>query len=129
MEISHEKSKILVNDPESNKYNSNNLTINMYGKKKEQVKSFKYLGVKITDNTSRKNKIAIKIDTAKSIMVRFEMIWRSREISLKIKFNLYNSLIQYTLLYGCETWTLLEESKERLNALNLSHMLNITYRQ
>ena len=32
MEISHEKSKICVNDPDPNKDNSNNLIINMYGK-------------------------------------------------------------------------------------------------
>ena len=33
MEISHENSNILVNDPDPNKCNSNNMTINMYGKK------------------------------------------------------------------------------------------------
>ena len=38
MEISHEKNKILVNDPDPNKDNSNKLKINMYGKKQEQVK-------------------------------------------------------------------------------------------
>ena len=38
MEISHENCKILVNDSNPNKGNSNNLTINMYGKKQEQVK-------------------------------------------------------------------------------------------
>ena len=32
MEISHEMSNILVNDPDPNKCNSNNLTIYMYGK-------------------------------------------------------------------------------------------------
>ena len=37
MEIVHEKSMILVNDPDPNKVNNNNLTINMYGKKREQV--------------------------------------------------------------------------------------------
>ena len=65
-------------------------------------------------------------------MVRLEMIWRSRVISFKIKFNLYNSLILSILLYGCETWTLLEESKKLLNAFEPnSHrrMINITYRQ
>ena len=65
--------------------------------------------------TSRKNEIAIRIATATLVMVRLEMIWRSREISLNIKFNLYNSLIISTLLYVCKTFTLLEESKKRLN--------------
>ena len=108
MEISHEKSKILVNDPVPNKCNSKNLTISMYVKKQEQAKSFKYIGITLTDNANSKNEMAIKIATATSIMVRMEIIWRSREISFKIKFNLYNSLILSILLYGCETWILLE---------------------
>ena len=37
MEINHEKSKILINDPDPNKYNSNNPTINMYGKNKKRL--------------------------------------------------------------------------------------------
>ena len=65
-------------------------------------------------------------------MVRVDIIeWRSREINLEIKLNLYNSLIRSTLLYGYETWTILEESKKRLNAFeSKSHrrMLNINYR-
>ena len=129
MEISHERSKILINDPDLNKCNSNNLTINMYRKKQEQVKSFKYQGVMLTVNANIKNEIAIRICTATSIMVRLEIICRSREINFKIKFNLFNSLILSTLLYGCETWTLLEESKKRLNAFEYkSHgrILNIT---
>ena len=92
MEISHEKSKPLVNDSEPNKCNSKILTISMYGKKQEQVKSFKYIGLTLTDNANSKYEILI-IATAISIMVRLELIRRSREISFKIKFNLYNSLI------------------------------------
>ena len=45
-------------------------------------------------------------------MVRLEIIWIFREISFKIKFNLYNSIILSTLLLGFETWTILEGSKK-----------------
>ena len=41
----------------------------MYGKKQEQVKSFKYIGVILTDNANSKNEISIRIATATSIMV------------------------------------------------------------
>ena len=66
MEIRHEKSKIFVNDPDPNNYNSNNLIINTYGKNI------------LTYNANSKNEIAIRITTATSIMVILEMIWRSR---------------------------------------------------
>ena len=59
MEICNEHNKILVNDHNPNKGNSNNMITNMYGKKLEQVKSFKYIGVTLTNNANSKNKIAI----------------------------------------------------------------------
>ena len=96
MEISHEKSKILVNDPDPNKCNSINLITSMYGKKQEQVKSYQYLRVRY--NANSKHEISIRIATVTSIMVRLEMVWRSREISFTFKFNLYNSLI-ITIFY------------------------------
>ena len=49
-EISHEKSKILVDFPDLDK--CNNLTISIHGKK--LIKSFKYLGVLLTDKANRK---------------------------------------------------------------------------
>ena len=45
---------ILATDPDPNKGNNNNFTINMYGKKLELIKSFKYLGVILTDNVNSK---------------------------------------------------------------------------
>ena len=51
----------------------------MYGKKLEQFKSFKYIGVILTYNANSKNGIAIIIATY--IMVILEMICRRRELS------------------------------------------------
>ena len=45
MEISHENSKILVNDPDQNKGNSNNLTIDMYNKNKKKSNHVYILGL------------------------------------------------------------------------------------
>ena len=39
-------------------------------------------------------------------VVKLEKIWRSGEIEFL--------LVLSTLLYGCETWTLLEESKKKI---------------
>ena len=44
MEISHEKSKPLVNDSDPNKCNSKMLTISMYGKNKNKSNRLNILG-------------------------------------------------------------------------------------
>ena len=65
-------------------------------------------------------------------MVKFGTIWQSKKIAFHVKYNLYKSLILSILLYGCETWTLMEKEEKRIQAFqNKSHrrLLCITYRQ
>ena len=101
----------------------NKLSINKYvwrTKQEQVVKSFKYLVVTLTYNS--KSEIII-IATATSITVRLEMIRRIREISFKIKFNLYNSLIISPILFMALKRELLSKNlRNDLMLLNLSHL-------
>ena len=63
-------------------------------------------------------------------MARLSSIWRCSTISFASKFKLYKSLITSTLLYGCETWTLLADSEKRIQAFEtkcLWELLHISY--
>ena len=67
-----------------------------------------------------------------SALANLEKIWRSGEIKFKLKFRLYNSLVVSTLLYGCETWTLLEEPKKKIRGFESKvhrRLLNINYKE
>ena len=70
-----------------------------------------------TNSGKSKNEIRIRLATAVSELVKLEKILRSWEIEFKLKCRLYNSLVLSTLLYVCETWTLLEESKKRIRGV------------
>ena len=51
-------------------------------------------------------------------------------ISFSSKFELYKSLVTSVLLFGCETWTLLADSEERIQAFEtkcLRKLLRISY--
>ena len=55
-----------------------------------------------------------------------------QKIAFHVKYNLYKPLILSILLYGCETWTLMEKEEKRIQVFqNKSHrrLLCITYRQ
>ena len=67
MEISHIKSKTLVNGETSSK-------IMMYGKALENVSNFKYLGATLSDDSTSKKEIRIILATATSVMVKLEKI-------------------------------------------------------
>ena len=126
MEINHDKCKIIVNGEGPTPM------IYMYDKQIENVEFFKYLGEMLTHSGNSKNEIRIRLATAVSALVKLEKIWHSGEIEFKLKFRLYNSLVLTTLLYGCEIWTLLEESKKKIRGFESKahrRLLNISYKE
>jgi len=46
-------------------------------------------------------------------------IKRSKDIRKKRKLNIYNALIESSLLYGSETWRLTENNKRRVEATEM----------
>ncbi len=71
MEISTEKSKILVNSR-----NNINAHITMNNEALEEVSSFKYLGVTLTKDGTCAKEIRIRIASATAAMTRLNVIWK-----------------------------------------------------
>ena len=67
--------------------------------------------------------------SAETTIVKLENIWRSREIEFKLSIRLYNSLVLSKFIYGCETCTLLEESKKKIRGFeSKAHMESPEYK-
>ena len=62
----------------------------------------------------------MRIASAMAAMARLNRIWRCNTISFASKFKLYKSLVTSGLLYGCEKWTLLADSKKGSRLSKLS---------
>ena len=60
---------------------------------KEDVKIFKYLGASLKSDGASGNELRIRIATSTYAMIRLNIIWTSKNIGFKIKFNLYRSLV------------------------------------
>ena len=128
MEISQEKSKTMINSKNYDK----NANIYMDGMLLEHVKTFKYLGATLKSGGSSDNELRIRLATTTYAMIRLNGIWTSNNISFKITFNLYRSLVLSILLYGCETWKLMLNEEKKISAFeNKAHrrLLEINYRQ
>ena len=80
MEISQEKSKVMVNERNQVEL-PREITIG--GKILETVDQFKYLGVTLTKYGKSEYEINIRMATATSALVRFKTIWKSNKISIQ----------------------------------------------
>ena len=128
MEVSSEKSKVLINEHTVGVYDR----ITMNGEKLETVEKFKYLGSTMTKNGKSDKEIKIRMATANAAMLNLETIWKSRSITLHTKIHLYKSVILSILLYGCESWTISKNMEKRLEAFDTKayrKILGITYRE
>ena len=124
MEVSSEKSKVLVNSR-----NNASADISMNGEQLEVVNSFKYLGATLTSDGTSIADIRSRLGAATSAMSKLNRIWRS-SISFPTKFRLYKSLVLSVLLYGCEAWTLTAETEKKIQAFEhkcLRKLLRISY--
>ena len=112
MEISQEKNKTIVNSKNYDK----NANIYMDGMLLEDEKTFKYLGATLKSGGSSDIELRIRLSTATYAMIRHNVIWTSKNISFKIKCNLYRSIVLSILFYGCETWTLMLNEEKKISA-------------
>ena len=128
MEISSEKSKILVNsDSQSTATN-----IVMNGEKLEEVKEFRYLGAVINSEGTSTKEIKTRLAIALSSMARLTNMWRSKDIKTRTKIKLYKTLVTSIATYGCESWTLTADTERRIQAFEMKcfrRILNISYKE
>lgn len=83
-------------------------------------KKNKYLGVIFTDMGTNNKEVYIRIIThaCKPISCLNSILW-SREISKKRKFNIYQTMIKSSFVYGAETWKITDKQKKRIKAVEM----------
>ena len=108
MKINTSKTKII---------SSSNDAISIDGVQIENVDSFVYLGSTIPNTT---NDIIRRTALAAQAFGRLQnVVWRNRDISIKLKVRLYNALILPIAIYAAETWTLTERDKRIITTFEM----------
>src|SRR6059036_2563643 len=91
-----------------------NITVD--GLRIEQVTSFKYLGSVITEDGRSHSDVKVRIAMAKDAFNKRKELLTKR-VEYDIKKRMVKVLVWPVVLYGCETWTLLQDEINRLEAL------------
>ena len=112
MEINPSKTKLMLNDDNCQP------NIDIHGEI-----------ININENGSRKE-ILSRAAQASQAYSNLKIIWNDKDIRLKYKLKLMDSLVNSIFLYACETWTLTAELEKRILAFemkNIRKLLGITY--
>ncbi len=90
----------------------------------EQIDEFKYLGVNISDGTTRKT-IRERIAMGQRAFGRLSKIWRSNTTSTGLKLRLLMAVVIPTTTYGAECWVLKKEDEKKLLAFEMKCLRRI----
>ena len=68
------------------------------------VQQFKYLGSIFSVGLTMQSEIANRLAKAGSAFHRLTRLWGDKHLSREVKCSVYKTIVQATLLYGCESW-------------------------
>lgn len=88
----------------------------------EEIKAcenYKYLGITFDKTGTDEKEIRTRIIQARKIIGCLNGILWNKHITKNRKYNIYNTIIKSTLLYGSETWRMTERQKRMLEATEM----------
>ena len=82
-------------------------------------KSFIFLGSKIIADDNSSHEIKRHLLLGRKAMTKLDSILKSRDITLPTKVCLVKATIFPVVIYGCESWTMKEAERQRIDAFEL----------
>lgn len=88
----------------------------------KQVTEFKYLGVSVDSNGIGKREINQRIQKARQVLGALNAIWWDNNITKKTKKRIGQVLVETVLCYGSEIWTMREDDKRKVRAVEMDYL-------
>jgi hypothetical protein len=79
----------------------------------ERVENFKYLGVISNEDNKGQVNLQERINNANKTYFELQKFFKNKNISKKLKLSLKNTIIDKTLTYASETWTLTKRDRKQ----------------
>ena len=123
LEINYDKTKTMIFNYEGDQYPNQILELpeSLKGKGKGIIKNvpvFRYLGCQIHYNQAKtgEEELNTRVDSATARFYALSTKFFNHKIALKTRVKIMNSLVRTRLTYGCATWTLTVQQKNRMNS-------------
>ena len=116
MELRISQDKTNVMRIGENDQNSSPITIG--GRTVEDTNSFVYLGSVLAKDGGTDDDVRVWIGKAAAVVRKMGKFWTSTKIDLKIKLQLYSTIVLPTALYASETWRQTGTITRKLNTFH-----------
>ena len=87
--------------------------------KVETGTDFISLGSKITLDGDCNHEIKRSVPLGRKAMTNLDSISKSRDVTLSTKVHLVKAMVFPVVMYGCESWTIKEAERQRIDAFEL----------
>jgi hypothetical protein len=84
------------------------------GESIEDVDSFTYLGSMVTKDGGAVQDVSQRIRKANGAFVQLYPVWKNSRISTRTKLRIFRSNVKSVLLYGSETWKVMNTTTSKL---------------
>ena len=85
----------------------------------EAVTDFIFLHSKITADGDCSHEIKRCLLLGRKVMPNLDSIFKSRDITLPTKVHLVKAMVFPVVMYGCESWTIKKNERQRTDAFEL----------
>ena len=85
----------------------------------ETVSDFILGGSKITADSDCSHEIKRRLLLRRKVMTNLDSILKNRDITLSTKVRLVKAMVFAVVMYGCESWTIKNAERQRINAVEL----------
>ena len=103
----------------------NGVNISLNDRRMEEVETYRYLGVDMSSDGGMGEEVNHRITEAKKAWGALKDVWKKRHISREAKVGMYEGIIEPSLLYGCEVWSLKVHERKRMEAVEMNCLRNI----
>ena len=89
------------------------------GETAETMTDFIFLGSKITADGDCSNEIKRRLLLGRKVMTNLDSILKSSDSTLPTKVYLVKAMVFPVVMYGCESWTIKNAERQRIDAFEL----------
>ena len=95
------------------------------GEPVKNTNKFTYLGSVLSVEDGALSDINARLTKARFAFCNLQNIWKSNKYSLSLKMKIYNSNVKSILLYGAETWRVVQRDMNKLNVFHTKNLRKI----